>query len=134
MADLLSAASLLLTVVAILYGLWFPEIAAALDYEVAKQKVDNKGSHKKAKMILLTKALPLAIIAIALLLVNLPDALSIAADSVKRAEAVGWQARHEFSAVRTSFVVVTFILGVLGIHTLVSAVQLKRHVRRLRPY
>jgi hypothetical protein len=134
MSDLLAAASLLLTVVAIIYGLWQPEIAAALKYPVSSQKVDNKRLHKKAKSILLTKAFPLAVIATTLLLINFPDAATITLEALKRANVKRWSALHEFSAVRTSFVMVTCVLGVLAVHTAVSAIHLKLHVRRLRPY
>jgi hypothetical protein len=45
---LLSAAALLFTVVGILFGLWYPNITAALATEIKKYKEDNVRTRKES--------------------------------------------------------------------------------------
>jgi hypothetical protein len=59
--DVISAASLVLAVLAALYTLWLPEVSAALAIAPADDKDDRGPQRKKVKTALLTKALPLGL-------------------------------------------------------------------------
>ncbi|WP_206073828.1 hypothetical protein [Mesorhizobium sophorae] len=59
LSDAISAASLVLAVLAALYTLWLPDVSAALDI-VPEPDRDNRGPQRsQVKLALFTKALPL---------------------------------------------------------------------------
>lgn len=63
MSDLLSAASILLAVVGILYGLWYGEIKDALKEKVAAHPEDNGKAISHVSSVLSTRAIPLLVAA-----------------------------------------------------------------------
>ena len=132
MADLLAAASLLLTVVTILYSLWHPEIQRALETPIKDKGANRKGDYENCRRVFLSKALPLAFAAAALLIINLPDALALAKHAAAQLF-VKSQARAEYSAVSASFLGVILVLVLLFTHTLVTCVALGLRVRKLDP-
>src|SRR5437868_3870932 len=77
MGDKLSAASLLLTAVAIIYSLWYPEISRALKIVPKQHKSDNRADFKEVGRILSTRSLPLFLISIALVAIFAPDTVWI---------------------------------------------------------
>lgn len=133
MGDLLSAASLLLAVVAVLYGLWYPELMAALAIKVPPHKEDRDEPHRRVSSSLFGRAVPLAAGSSVLALVFLPDAISILLISARNLGVDGLSALRRYDAVRTSFcLVVTFAIS-LGIHAISVVVRLIKLRRRLSP-
>jgi hypothetical protein len=130
MADLLAAASLLLTVITILYSLWYPEISDALKLPIDEHPLNNEESHRKCRALLVWKIIPLSIVATALVFINLPDAWQIASGAAVHFHTVP---PVSYSAVRTAFVVVEFVLAFLAGHTLVATILLREHVKKLNP-
>src|SRR6516164_835382 len=103
MGDLLAAGSLLLTVVTILYSIWYPEISAATATKVDDLPANNKAAYLECRNVLWWKTIPLCVIATALCLINLPDALKILFYAISQISSV----RHaHYSAVNTTFVIV----------------------------
>jgi hypothetical protein len=131
MADLLAAASLLLTVITILYSLWYPEISAALRSSIADQPINNEKNYRICRPLLLWKSVPLAIFACGIFLINAWDALCIVSHAWSQLRVTPAAA---YSAVRTAFVVVVIVLAFLGGHTIAAAIRLGRHTHRLYPW
>ena len=132
MADLLAAASLLLTVVTILYSLWYSEIQQALETPIKDLGANRRSDHEKCRRVFLWKALPLALAATALLVINLPDAIELATHAASQVF-VEPRLRAAYSAVNASFLGVIVVLGLLFTHTVTTCVGLARHVRKLNP-
>ncbi len=116
MGDLLSAASLLLAVIAVLYGLWYPEIIKAIATNVPAHERDRAKPRKDVCDVLYSSALPLTGAALLLILVFLPDAVSIFIQSFKNYWGEGFQAITRYSAVSTSFVLVVCLSLALVIY------------------
>ena len=109
MADILSATTLLLTLIGLLYTVWYPELTDALDTKLPEFPEDRKKPLRKVRSALNTKAVPLVAFAAVLSIAFLPVAISIAAGSV------GQLARspHEFFS-NYDPVATAFFLVVLG--------------------
>jgi hypothetical protein len=125
-ADLLSAASLLLTVLTILYSLWLPEITTAANSEIDQFQKNRKQTHRAGRRVFLGKALPLFIAALVLIATMTPPALEI----VRRPLA---HELNSYDAVATIFMAVIGVLLLLTAHTCVAACKLGWHVRKLNP-
>jgi hypothetical protein len=113
MSDLLSAASLLMTVIAILYGLWQNDLGAGLKINPGPP-ADNRPSERRVFALITTKAFPLAAMAWATSLVFMPQAISLSISSVRH-----WSqfngGGYRYNAVSTAFcLVVAFSLILSG--------------------
>lgn len=82
MADILSATTLLLTLIGLIYTVWYPELTDALGTEVPEFPEDRKKPLRKVHSALTMKAIPIAAFAAVLSIAFLPVAISIAAGSV----------------------------------------------------
>jgi uncharacterized membrane protein len=123
--DLLSAASLLLAVVGILYGLWYPEIMAILGEEVPKFPEDRKSIYHRISSTLFSRAVPLTITALLVALVFLPDSIKIIVASVTTIQgsgSAGFLATYD--AVRTAFCAVEILTIGISIHAAILTFQL----------
>jgi len=126
MGDLLSAASLLLTALTILYSLWYGEINGATSSDVEQFAANRHTAHRDARAVFLFKALPLSLAATALFVATLPPAIA----SIQRPIA---STLSTYDAVSTIFVAVVCVLLFLSVHTLYNAAKLGKHVCKLNP-
>lgn len=131
MGDLLSASSLLLAVIGILYGFWYNDLHEAKTTEVPNHAANCTAPRIKVSGILWSRALPLATSSVLLALVFLPDAIKLVSDSYSA------YAKHGFSlasydAVRTAFCVVVVFKVILAIHLSTLFVQITSLRRQLR--
>jgi hypothetical protein len=133
MADLLSAASLLLTALTIIYGLWYPKMMEMLDIVPPTHKADRIKPHREVCRSIRTRAIPLLVISGLLTLIFIPDALRLAFLSVQNVKIKGLASAYDYNAIATSFVMVTCLLGFLTVHLLVITTQLLRLSARLGP-
>ena len=130
MADLLAAGSLLLTVITILYSIWYNEITQASNRPIDLSPQNNKKHLIECNKLYFGKALPLAVLSVILFCVNLPDAIRIVVFACSQ---IGQKSRAEYSAVNTTYVVVTLILAFLAIHTFLTAKTLRNHLAKMKP-
>jgi uncharacterized membrane protein YgcG len=114
MSDLLSAASLLMAVIAILYSLWYTELTKLLEIQPAKYKEDNSASRKQVYNTFYSKSLPLSIMAIIVAFVFCPDAVRICIESLAKYQLKGWSAIKDYDAVRTAYVLVFVFSSILA--------------------
>jgi cytochrome c biogenesis factor len=125
MSDLLSAASLLLTVLGIVFGAWYPEIVNALAAAV-DEKFDDRGAVRRTvRTALYGKALPLALAATILTALFLPDALAIVRGAYSAFGALGWGAFGMYDAVEAAFCLVVALAGLLAVYLMSLAYRLR---------
>lgn len=110
-ADVLSAASLMATIVAILYSLWYPEIRQVLNLPWHEFHGDRVLDARAAKASLLTRAFPLFLASVLPAVVFAPDAIGEAAALAGAARQPGWT----YDSVQAAF---------LGVYALVIALVL----------
>ena|SRR5438876_145808 len=116
MADTLSAASLLLTAIAIIYSLWYPEMTAALKIVPETHKADNRRAFAHVGDVVRTRAVPLLLISFFLTTIFIPDTAVILRASIQHAANKHLVAVMDYSPVATALVAVTVLLGLLTAH------------------
>ena|GEM_PF-1909452 len=114
MADLLSAATLLLTVLGVVYGTWYSEIVGAINATVDPHLANRGPVRRTVRTALYGKAFPLAVIASALTALFLPDAVTIAVNGVRALSTIGCDAFREYNAVQAAFCMVVILTGALA--------------------
>lgn len=115
MSDLLSASSLLMAIAAILFSLWYADISKALEIEPKNHSEDNVAAKKAVTAILLSKALPVAIMALTVTLIFLPDAIKITKQSLIIYVSNDFDL-VKYDAVRAAYCFVTLLSAVLSIY------------------
>lgn len=113
-----------MAIAAILFSLWYADIAKALDTKPKQHKEDNVAACTIVSGILFAKALPVAIMALSIVLIFSPDALKIAKDSMGRYRDLGLSALANYDAVRTAYCFVTILSVVLAVSLWVLVVKL----------
>lgn len=123
MSDLLSASSLLMAIAAILFSLWYPEIAKALEITPKTHREDNVAAHAAVTSVLISKALPVAMMALAVACIFLPDALKLANESLFAYQDFDL-ALVKYDAVKTAYCFVTVMSVVLACYMWVLVAKL----------
>lgn len=131
MSDLLAAASLLMAVAAILFSLSYSEITKALKIEPKERSVDNKAARKSVNAVLHIKAIPVAIMALGVALIFLPDVITLVTESYNGYAQNGFAAFQKYDAVRTAYCFVNVLSWVLTRHMGKIVVQLFQLRKRL---
>lgn len=122
--DAISAASLVLAVLAALYTLWLPSVTAALDATPAADPDDRGPQRAQVMGALLTKAVPLAFATMASTAILLPRGIAILWEIWK------YHAEWAFDDVKAFFVLTLMLMLLLAA---VSVAQLVRLVvKRVR--
>ncbi|EPX8935585.1 hypothetical protein ACW5X7_002991 [Morganella morganii] len=104
MSDEIAVASLLMAILAILYGAWYSEIVKAVNLGVPKH--DKEINLAIAKETLYSKCLPLLGLSILTTVVFTPSLISIVLNSILTAKSNGLDAYKSYSAVKTAFCLV----------------------------
>ena len=131
MADLLSAASLLLTVLGIVFGAWYPEIVKAREEAVPPQHVDRVAVRRMVRTALYAKALPLALAATILAALFFPNAKTIARGAYGSFMVSGWDAFDKYDAVEAAFCLVVALAGLLAAYLILLAGSLRAKLWRI---
>ena len=131
MGDLLSAASLLLAVVRIFYGLWYGDISESLSLPIPPHKEDRVPVRQRVRHALYGKALPIVLTSLPSAIIFLPDTISIVDESIGRASSDFSGAIASYDAVRTAFCFVVLLLVALGVYASVLAIRLKGRLREI---
>lgn len=132
MGDLLSAASLLLAVVGILYGLWYGEIVFALEIKPSLHPQDNKNKLDNVSSILNKRAVPLAIAASLVSIIFLPDVLRLFYLSLDNYLTKGFSAFKDYGAVETAFCIVIIFAIFISINVITMIIKLKSLQKKLK--
>lgn len=132
MTDLLAAASLLTAAVTVLYGLWYPEIARALEMPVPARAADAGPRRHQVRVVLRARVVPLAVLSVCVALVFVPDALGIVSEAVSLVSHEPLAALHYDSRKTAVCLIVVFSLG-LALHIVLLAWRTWRLLLRLTP-
>jgi hypothetical protein len=131
MSDLLSAASLLLTLIGFVYGTWYAEIVNALALNVPLLFDDRGVVRRSVHSALYGKSLPLGVAAVALTVIFLPDGLSIFGSGLRAICIVGSGAFQAYDAVKAAFCLVVILAGALSAYLIFIVVQLRRKLAEI---
>jgi hypothetical protein len=131
MSDLLSASSLLMAIAAILFSLWYSEIARAIEIAPMQYPEDNIASRQTVTAVLRSKAIPVAMMALAIALIFLPDALMLVRASYFGYVQNGFAAFEQYDAARTAYCFVNVLSWVLAGYMSKLVVQLWALRKRL---
>lgn len=124
MSDLLSASSLLMAIAALLFSLWYSEITKALDIIPKQYKEDNVAARATVSGVLLSKALPVALMALIIAAIFLPDAINLIGESLNTLCELGWGAIRRYNAVKTAYCFVSLLSLTLALYMWVLVVRL----------
>lgn len=130
MSDAISAASLLMAVVAILYGAWYQEIIQATKLNVPKH--DKQIPLLAVNNALFFRSLPLALMAVVVFFVFLPNVIEILLHSISVLEKHGLQSYLFYDSVRTAFCLVVFVGCGIGLHVCFLTKKLFEMRRQLK--
>ena len=130
--DVLAAASLLLAILAVLHSLWYGDIGAALRVEIPTHLEDAAPQRRQVHEAIKTRAAPLAIAALVLLVVFLPEAIRLVISWGQRVRDYGlWHEVKSYDPVELAIVAVVFFLAALIAHTVWLMLELLRLKRKL---
>lgn len=132
MSDLLSAASLLMAVIAIIYSLWYPELTEQLSITPKQHREDNAAACQSLRVALIGKATPLTILALLIAMTFLPGALEIAHEAISTYRDHGAGAIHRYNAVKMAYFLVSVVSVALSFYITALSIKLFRLWRRLR--
>jgi hypothetical protein len=133
MSDKLSAASLLLTAVAIIYSLWYPEISHVLKVVPKPHKPDNRADFKEVGRILAARSLLLFLISMVLVAIFAPDTIAIIRETMYTLTSAELRTHSRYDAVTACFVAVSSLTLLFTIHLGVLTVKLGGLRHRLNP-
>jgi hypothetical protein len=133
MSDLLGSASLLLTLIALLYSLWYPEIIQALNIKVKSHAADRVQDHQEVRSVYVSRAIPLFVAAVALTIVFSPDVARIIVKSLHNVFSRGWLSAQDYDASSASLVLVTIAAALFSVHLFCLCAKLRTHVGKLDP-
>lgn len=130
-ADLLSATSLLVGAVGLLYGAWQAELAAAQHSRVAPKRLDRGPEIARVRRTLRGRALPLAAASGSLVLIFLPSAVLVIRHAGDLLLADPVAALRRYDPVPAAFLAVYLVAVALFGTALATTLRLRRLVRRL---
>lgn len=119
MNELLTAASVLLAITGVLYALWHDDIVSAISMVMPKHREDRGGFEKKLKSVLWSRAIPLMLATLCIMLVYLPPSIGIIASSFQGYSSLGFENFRNYDPIATSFVLVEVFTSVLAIQSVV---------------
>lgn len=120
-----------MAILAILFGLWYGEIAKALEVIPKTHSVDNVASRGNVSIVLFSKALPIAVMALAVAAIFLPDALHLTKESWNLFNEIGPDLFQKYDAVKTAYCFVTVLSIVLAAYMWALVFQLWSLRKRL---
>jgi len=132
MGDILSAASLLLTIVTVLYALWYPELIEGLKIKIPAHKEDRPGPLSKINKVIYSRALPLFISSVLVSVVFIPDIINILKDAYE-----AWAQSDgdipNYSSVKSAICIVVAFSIFMSLHVgfmLVKMLNIKRNMNK----
>lgn len=131
MSDKLSAASLLLAIVAVLYGTWYPLLTDTLAIKVPEFAAERRKPRREVAEVRAVRALPSMVAAGGVAAVFLPDVVAIVLHSLRTIASEGPGAVRTYDSVATAFVLVEVVSLYFAIHFTRVWLELGRLLDRL---
>jgi hypothetical protein len=126
--DLLAAGSLILTVLTVLYSIWYPNAQEKLALVLPTHYQDAVQELTEIRQALVGQTIPLFIAALAATLIFLPRAIGVLVGSVGDLANHGLAAVSDYDPIQTTFVFVVAFTGFLAWQAL--GLSRKLHARR----
>lgn len=120
MTEALSAASLLLAVIALIFGAWWPQLSRAATFAFDKSKGNRKGERWPIAATLLGQALPLSLGGLAAAFVFLPRAWRLTTQAI----VCGCPTPDRLDDVSAAFVVSEGLLWLIALAAVVQTVRI----------
>jgi len=131
MGDILSAASLLLAIVTVLYALWYQELTSALQTEIPIHKEEYPKSLATLKKVFFSRAIPLFLSSVTVSFVFLPDAITIVIQVIDAWATDNISKNFVYSSVKTAIcVVVVFSIGI-AVHSGSILIRINGLIKRM---
>ena len=129
MDDVLSSASLILAVIAMLFTTWKDEIKDARDLSISPHYIDSKKDHEIVKEALWKRSFPLALSATIMILIFLPDVIRIIYHSIEiLAEEGIAKSLNNYDVKSATFIFVSILFIALAYYLWTLTIELfKRH-------
>lgn len=131
MGDLLSSASLLFTLIGLLYSVWYAEIQRSLEVKVKPHALDRVPDHRLVRNTFRAKLLPVTIAALCLTAVFAPNAIRIVVDSIRQFRDAGIAAVTNYDAVAASIVLVVLGAVFLTVHLIGMCLKIRTLLKQL---
>ncbi|EMB21557.1 MULTISPECIES: hypothetical protein [Treponema] len=90
MSDILTSISTVITVIAILYSLWYQDIEKAIAEELPEHKDDQIEPKKRIKTTLINKAIPLFFVSFLFFIIYIPESIGIVKQSIASVQSSSW--------------------------------------------
>jgi hypothetical protein len=130
-SDLLSAASLFLATLGVLYSAWYADLNAALSMQVRKFKEDRRLDIELVESTLRNRSIPLALAGVAVTLILAPAFVSIIIEGGMTWVRFGARAIMHYDAVKTLFCAVYVVTFGLAVHLSRLTVLIRGTLSRL---
>jgi len=124
--DLLTAAGLLLATIGLVFSAWYAEMTGAIGLDAPQHRLDRDPQIAVVGRVLWSRAVPLFVAVMLLLLALAPVAVSV----VSHALTDQWG--HPYDAVRAIFIGVWVLIVAMAVATGELTVRLARKLHRLR--
>lgn len=121
MKDILSAASLFLAFLGLIYSVWYPEISNTLKVEKTYFPEDNIENILKVKEILYHRAFPMTICSLLLSLILFPEMIQINFIEILK----------NYNSVKVLFCAIEILSIVFTIHLIYLTYKLFKHLKDL---
>jgi len=132
MSDLLSAASLFLAVLGLLYSAWYTEIRRAIDLPVPPHKQDRKPLIPQVRAAYYQRAVPLVVGAAAVSVILLPNVAETVVSSFHTYWTLGFTALKSYDSVNTLFCAIWAVIMTFTVHALGLAKGLNNKLCKLK--
>lgn len=131
-SDLLSASSLFLASLGLLYGAWYREISAACSADAPQFREDRGPAAKQVRAAYRTRSLPLAVASAAVTVILAPPFAAVVLEAVKTWANLGFRAMGAYDAAKTLFCAVYLVTAGFALHTSHFAMRLRARLSELQ--
>ena len=129
MSDEIAIASLLMAILAIIYGTWYPEIMKAINLNVPDH--DKMENYSIANQTFRGKCLPLTVISILVVIIFLPTIIPIISHSVSVFMRDGISAYKGYNTVKMGILFVIIVSVMISIQMLQLSYALRKKCKAL---
>ncbi len=132
MSDILSAISLFLAVLGLLYSTWYSALEIALNIELPKYKKDRGPALDTLNSTFYTKSLPLTISSIIISIIVLPDILKTLAEAISILFENGRIVFRYYDSVKTLFIGIYVLLLAFTIYLTNVSLKINSLLRKCK--
>lgn len=129
MDSLLTAASVLLALIGVVYALWYEELKQASEREMPRHQEDREPILGHLRSVFWSRAVPLTVASLSVTAVFVPPAVEIVVESAKQYVRIGIGNIGNYDAIATSVVLIEVFLMMLSVQVSATMIRLRRHIR-----